>query len=393
MRVLSASLLVLLLGCAPVQEDERVPGPGVANPGGDAISGFGLGSKKPEGAIQALELTDADTGARFDALGRSLDGGPRLTPLPGYNQFWFAWSVFNHDSEVFRRESPVATAAIASNATCAVPCEEINLGCPGKDCIPALTSPKHVAPGQDGSDYVASNSFVVGVEVDGIARAYPHNVLWWHEIVNDQVNGVPIAVTHCPLTFSSIGHDPTAFASGTAELGVSGRLYNSNLVFYDRNDDTWYSQLLGSGTKGPGLGQGAPRVHVWEMTWAAWKAMHPESTLLSSSTGHARNYERYPYGSYFVDDGDTFRPTEPAPDPAYPGKALTYGLRIGSHAKAWVHRELTAWVQENEGEDAPVVGVINDQVGDTKVAIVFDIDAGYVQAFDRTGAADLKRAR
>ncbi len=272
--------------------------------GGDAPSksaGNGLGSVNPSGRITDLRLRDVDSGAEYDALGR---GDSSLTPLPGYNQFWFAWSVFNDGSEIFNREESVKTAPLVSTEECAVPCGEIRPGCPAKDCIPALTRPEQVGADSKEAAYLSESSFVVGVAVGADVRAYPHNILWWHEIVNDEVGGVPLALTHCPLTFSSIAHDPTAFIPGqTVELGVSGQLYNANLVFYNRAADTWFSQLLGVGTRGAALGKIAPRVHSWEMTWAAWKSMHPETTVLSEQTGHARNYQSYPYGSYFSDHG------------------------------------------------------------------------------------------
>jgi Protein of unknown function (DUF3179) len=117
------------------------------------------------------------------------------------------------------------------------------------------------------------SDWVVGVFAQDEARAHPHNVLWWHEIVNDEIAGIPIAITHCPLTFSTLAHDPLQFLEGhRARLGVSGLLFNSNLVFYDATDDTLYSQLLGIGTKGPSLNAEAPRVPVYEMSWAAWPA-------------------------------------------------------------------------------------------------------------------------
>lgn len=358
----------------------------------DAGEGHGLGSANPRGVLTSLAVRDVSTDARYDALGRPLSSSAApLRPLAGYHQFWFAWSIFNHSSEVFGRDRSVQTAPISHGGDCAVPCDELRPGCFGKDCIPALTAPDQVAPESPDAAYLSANSFVVGVVADGEARAYPHNILWHHEIVNDQIRGQAVAITHCPLTFSSVGHDPTGFiSSATVELGVSGLLYNSNLVFYNRSDDTLYSQLLGIGTAGPGLDQPAPRQHLWEMSWAAWRAMHPATTVLSSRTGHARDYQRYPYGSYFTDDSDTFSATNPAPDPLFPNKAHTYGLRIGTAAKAYVHSELAAWAAATYGADAPAAGVVNDQLAGTKLALVFDIDAGYVQAFDRTGEADLE---
>lgn len=345
-------------------------------------------SETPEGVVASIRVRDPDSGAVYDAVGRPVEGAAdRLTPLVGYNQFYFAWAVFNHDSEIYGSADRVDTASLEPDTECAVPCDEINLGCPGKDCIPALTAPTRVRPGEPGTEYLTDTSFVVGVDMNGEQAAYPHNIFWWHEIANDVVGGMPIAVTHCPLTFSSIGHDPTAFLPGqTVELGVSGRLYNNNLTFYNRTDDSWFVQLLGVGTTGDALNQPAPRVHVWEMTWAAWHALHPDTTVLSQETGHARNYEDYPYGSYFV-DGSDFRPTNPPDDGKFQKKTFTYGLRHGDGSKAYLHPDLEELGMQANG--API-GVINDTVGGRRVAVVFDIDAFYVQAFDAEGLGDLE---
>jgi len=389
---------IAAVGCGSNVTSGQEPYGGESAGGAPAVSNDANGfaaTEDPDGTISELSIRDVDSGAVYDAVGRPVAGDARspLTPLVGYNQFWFAWSVFNHDSEIFGTAERVSTAPLEPDAECAVPCNEIVLGCPGTDCIPALTRPRQVPPDSPEASYLADNSYVVGVDVGGDGRAYPHNIFWWHEIVNDVVGGVPIALTHCPLTFSSIGHDPTKFASGqTVELGVSGRLFNNNLTFYDRTDGSWFVQLLGVGTQGDALGLPAPRVHVWEMTWAAWRALHPESTVLSDDTGHARSYGQYPYGTYFVDQQD-FRATNPPDDPRFPKKETTYGVRFDDAAKAYPYSALAAWANETYGEDSAPAGVVNDSVGSHPVVVVFDLDARYVQAFDGTGLGNMEVAR
>lgn len=362
---------------------ERLPGPNLSTD--DLTVGGALGSTAPLGSFTSIVLRDADRGDHFDALGRPYAGeGPALVPLPGYNQFWFAWSVFNHGSSIFGRDALVESGPIELSDV------QPSLGCPGTDCIPALTEPELVEA--DEASYLEDHALVIGVAAGEDVRAYPHNVMWWHEIVNTEVGGVPIAITHCPLTFSSIAHDPTRFSAQgePVELGVSGRLYNSNLVFYDRNDQSWYSQLLGVAVDGDSTGKFAPRVHVWEMTWGAWRAAFPNTRVVSTNTGHARDYQDYPYGSYFVDDTNTFRATNPPVDPSFPAKAWTYGVHLGTESKAYVHEELAQWAATTYGDDAPAAGVLNDEIGGQPVAIVFDVLAGYVQAFSREGVGELE---
>lgn len=342
-------------------EDSVVPG--YANPG------------RPAGSLARMKLSGAESGNLYSPLGLAEDGA--LVALPGYNQFWFAWSIFNHGSEVFDSRK-VETAPIEGNEICAVPCESLRQACAGIDCIPSLQDPRVVDADDSDTDYLRPESMVVGVIRNGESRAYPHNLLWWHEIVNDDLGGDAIAVTHCPLTFSSLSFDRRGFLSDEAvELGVSGRLFNSNLVFYDRSDESWYSQLLGVGTTGPALGQPPPQIHSFEMTWEAWRTLRPETTVLTTDTGFARDYQSYPYGGYFTDDTDTFSNLDF--DETYPGKAWTYGLRWKGAAKAWVHSELAEFATEANFPGPR--GVLNDQLAGDRVAIVFDLEAAYVQAF------------
>ncbi len=374
---------MLASACSSTQPDASSPDAGRIDGG------------NPSGSLPSAVLRDTDTGATYDILGRGVeDPDDRLPSLVGYNQFWFAWSVFHDGSAIFNRDQPVQSGPIEADGECAVPCEELQHGCPGKDCIPALDSPRMVAPDSSEAAYLTDSDWVVGVVVEDEARAYPHNILWWHEIVNDEVAGVPIAITHCPLTFSTLAHDPLRFVDGKrARLGVSGLLFNSNLVFYDATDDTLYSQLLGVGTRGPSRGVEAPRVPMYEMSWAAWSRLFPSTTVLSDRTGFARDYTRYPYGSYFTNHDDTFGPTNPKPDPIYPAKSITFGVQVDGQDKAYVHDELAAWLRSERGADTPLTGVVNDELGGRPIAVVFDLDAGYVHAFDRSGRGPLEVVR
>ena len=111
-------------------------------------------------------------------------------------------------------------------------------GGPGKDGIPSVDSPKYWNV-EDANDFLDDGDIVFGLVENGVARAYPQRILVWHEIVNDVVGGVGLAVTYCPLTGTAI-----AFERGQTEFGVSGRLVNSNLIMFDRDTDTWFPQVL-----------------------------------------------------------------------------------------------------------------------------------------------------
>ena len=120
-----------------------------------------------------------------------------------------------------------------------------------RDAIPALTDPRLVGVGDPTTNYLRGTDRVIGLEIAGEYIAVPHNILWWHEIVN--FNEVGLAVTYCPLTGSSMVFDRTA--AGGAELGVSGLLFRNNLVMYDRSPsgvvETLWPQMLAGGRCGP----------------------------------------------------------------------------------------------------------------------------------------------
>lgn len=191
---------------------------------------------------------------------------------------------------------------------CDLPDDEIFLGCSGRDCIPALTNPSLVE--SDQISYLNDGDRVIGLILDGSPVAIPHNILWWHEIINYDGVTDQIAVTYCPLTGSSIVFDRAAI--GGAELGVSGLLYQNNLIMYDRNESQalWSQMLTGArcnSSKGVTL---ATISHV-EMTWGGWKELHPGSQVISGSTGFSRNYTQYPYDDYEIEsNSDLLFPLE-----------------------------------------------------------------------------------
>lgn len=176
-----------------------------------------------------------------------------------------------------------------------IPRDEIFDGGPGKDGIPALEDPEFISAGV--ADYLDDDDLVIGFVVDGEARAYPHDILDWHEIVNDQVGGVNIAVTYCPLTGTGIGWDREIDGEVTT-FGVSGLLYNSNLIPYDRRTDSNWSQIRLDCVNGTLRGREVETLPLVETTWQTWKNMYPDTGVLSKNTGYSRDYGRYPYGNY-----------------------------------------------------------------------------------------------
>ncbi|PQJ35181.1 hypothetical protein BSZ35_11760 [Salinibacter sp. 10B] len=170
----------------------------------------------------------------------------------------------------------------------------------GRDGIPALTDPPLVGPEAEAAGYLADTSRVIGLLGGETPLAVPHNILWRHEIVNlNDWNNRPIAVTYCPLTGSSLAFDRSG-ADG-AEFGVSGLLLDNNLVMYDRRDEqSLWPQMNRVAMCGPATGDGLTMIPVVEMQWGRWKALHPDTNVLSRNTGHRFSYgpRSYPYGPY-----------------------------------------------------------------------------------------------
>jgi hypothetical protein len=224
-------------------------------------------------------------------------------------------------------------------------------GGPPKDGIPSIDQPEFWSA-EEADRYLDAGDIVFGVHQEGDARAYPQRILVWHEIVNDTVGGRPISVTYCPLTGTALGFD-----RGDTELGVSGRLVNSNMIMYDRATDSFFPQILAIGIQGPLEGKPlAERRVVWT-TWERWRARHPETQVLSTRTGYARNYRRDPYGRYNPVEG-YYRPHSGTmfdvmhEDNRFPAKQMVLGFRTEQVAVAVLReflREEGIVTMEHEG--------------------------------------------
>jgi hypothetical protein len=178
-----------------------------------------------------------------------------------------------------------------------IPQNQVRDGGPGKDGIPALETPHRVTVGDPLNQYLSEEDLVLGFHHQGEIVAYPHPILDWHEIINDNVNGKAIAVTYCPLTGTGIGWDRMVDGAETT-FGVSGLLYNSNLIPYDRNTNSNWSQIRLECVNGPLIGVDAVVLPLIELPWKTWKELYPESMVTSAATGYSRSYGSYPYGSY-----------------------------------------------------------------------------------------------
>ncbi len=179
--------------------------------------------------------------------------------------------------------------------------DDIMSGGPPKDGIPAIDDPKFVSVGEaDG--WLGDREPVVIFEHDDVVRGYPWQILIWHEIVNDEVGGLPVTITYCPLCNTAIAFD-RRHRGRILDFGTTGKLRHSDLVMYDRQTETWWQQATGEGIVGEMTGQVLTFLSAPTVSWSDFKAEYPEAEVLSRDTGHDRPYGRSPYDGY-----DTGRP-------------------------------------------------------------------------------------
>lgn len=226
-----------------------------------------------------------------------------------------------------------------SNAS--IPADEIFKGGPPRDGIPALTDPEYVPP--DDVDYLAANDRVMGVVIDDTAYAYPIGIMNYHEIVNHSTPQGQWLITYCPLCGTGMVFDGEV---GDRDLtfGVSGLLYKSDLLMYDRQTESLWSQIEGRAVSGPLKGSELELKPSQLTSWQAWRQRHPETRVLSRDTGHHRNYDSTPYGSY-EQSSTLFFPVEERDDRYHP-KAWVIGMASGDKARAWPFEELKATGRE-----------------------------------------------
>lgn len=182
----------------------------------------------------------------------------------------------------------------------AIPFSEVLSGGVPKDGIPALNAPRFesIADARTWLDGVAP---VIAIEIDGVARAYPLAILTWHEIVNDELNGTPVAVTFCPLCHTALVYDRNLDGT-THDFGVSGNLRFSDMIMYDRQTETWWQQATGKGIVGDLTGTKLGFLPSQIISLDQFATTYPEADVLSRDTGHSRRYGANPYVGY--DDAD-----------------------------------------------------------------------------------------
>ena len=248
-------------------------------------------------------------------------------------------------------------------------------GGPPKDGIPSIDNPKFVSA-DEANKFLNDNELVLGINLNGDKKAYPFQILVWHEIVNDVVGNKPVAITYCPLCGTGIAYERT-IDNEPVEFGVSGLLYNSDLVMYDRKTDTLWDQINGRAIVGELTGTRLKQVPIDTVTWADWKKIHPTTKVLSRDTGFIRSYGKQPYGDYDTSTSIYF-PVENEDLRLHP-KEIIFGIEIDGKYKAYKEADLKELVkiEDNfnginlvvERNDAGIVTIKNKDTNENIVPV------------------------
>ena len=212
---------------------------------------------------------------------------------------------------------------------------DLHQGCPARDCIPSIDAPKFTSAAT--ASHVADDEIIIGFSYGGEHRAYPAQILDHHEIVNDTIGGEPVAITWCPLCGSAVAIRREINGEVT-EFGVSGVLYNSDLVFYDRATETLWDQIVATGIVGPLTGEKLVLLPVTMTRWSRWREAHPDTLVLTTDTGFDMDYSTDRYSKYRKST-QLFFPVSGEDDRIHP-KSVVFGFDLDQGPVAYTEQLL-----------------------------------------------------
>ena len=286
---------------------------------------------------------------KIEEITQSNDQTSQISPTPSFLRRWYSKE---HSIDTVRHSIPLT---------------QVLNGGPGKDGIPSIDNPQFV--GIEEVTFLNDDSVGILLNVEGNTRFYPYAILNWHEIVNDTVAGIPVAVTYCPLCATGVVFD-RRLSVGTSKIGVSGFLYQSNLLMYDRSTESLWNQVSGRAVVGELTDEVLNWVPSDTVRFATVKQQYHHAQILSTDTGERRNYTDSPYGNYDTNERIYF-PVEHSDDRLHP-KALVYGVIIDGHAKAYPATLLREQTK------------LTDTVGSKKLRITYNPETENLTIVDQT---------
>ncbi len=212
-----------------------------------------------------------------------------------------------------------------------IPINDVKDGGPGKDGIPSIENP--VFEVANAINSLSDDELIVGIKLGDVVKAYPHYILDWHEVVNDVIDETNTTISYCPLTGTAFAWK--SLANNTfSTFGVSGLLYNANLILYDRETDSNWSQILQECVNGELIGDTPQKLTVIETNWKTWKDSFPNSLVLTAQTGFNKPYGTYPYGAYKTEHNFFLFVPNPL-NSALPNKQRVFAIRDNTESKVY----------------------------------------------------------
>ena len=313
-------------------------------------------------ALEVLEsLTGAGLGVRYFDWVEWVGAHPEIEPFPGYAQF---------KAELLSRIDPRYTEILYEGAPARVRLTEVVWGGVRVDEIPTLINPDTISAGEE--QYLGDGELVFGAAVNGEYRAYPLRIMDWHELLNDEIGGEPVALSYCTLCRSGVMFRARAPDGGHIIFGTSGLLYRSNKLMFDRETESLWSNLTGEPVIGR-LAEDPFQLEVLPLTlttWGEWRWRHPTTTVLDLE----------PLAFYYPFDYQPGAADEARSGVSFPvwkkdnrleRNEEVYVLRVDGHAKAFV------------AQAALAAGVVNDAVGSLPVVLVADSRSGSIRVYER----------
>lgn len=292
---------------------------------------------------------------------------PVQTMNPAIAIFLVNLAALTGFTPVFSAEEPVVNGFKLTDLR--IERDAILSGGPPRDGIPSIDKPKFISPDQAG--FMKDDDIVLSFTEGGITRAYPLRVLVWHEIVNETIAGRPILVTYCPLCGTAMIFDRKVKGQ-IRRFGVSGLLYQSDVLMYDRESESLWSQLKMEAISGPLSGIKLDWLPSEHLSWKAWKAANPKGEVLSKDTGHDRPYEGEAYASYFESPDNMF--PVPHTRDELPSKSWVVGIIADGKPMAFSVKSLAT------------SGKATARLGDVVVTLTYDPESRLARA--RTAKGD-----
>jgi hypothetical protein len=306
-------------------------------------------------------LTGVDLGTRYFDWVEWVGAHPEIEPYPGYSRF---------KAELLSRIDPRYTEILYDGAPIRVRLTEVVWGGVRVDEIPTIMNPETIPAAE--ADYLGDGELVFGAAMNGEYRAYPLRIMDWHELLNDEIGGEPVALSYCTLCRSGILFHTRTPDGEPRTFGTSGLLYRSNKLMFDRETETLWSNLTGEPVLGR-LAEDPVPLEVLPLTlttWGEWRWRHPTTTVLALE----------PLAFYYPFDYQPGAADEARSGVSFPvwqkdgrleRNEEVYTLRLEGRAKAFVVEAVLA------------TGVVNDTVGSIPVVLVGDSRSGSIRAYER----------